>query len=81
MIKTTATIEGMHCGMCETHVNDAIRKAFPVKKVKSSAKKSTTEIVSEEPIDQEKFAEVIKETGYELKAMTSEPYKRKLFGF
>ena len=47
MIKTTATIEGMHCGMCETHVNDAIRKAFPVKKVKSSAKKSTTEIVSE----------------------------------
>ena len=48
MIKTTATIEGMHCGMCETHVNDAIRKAFPVKKVKSSAKKSTTEIVSEE---------------------------------
>ena len=82
MIKTTATIEGMHCGMCETHVNDAIRKAFPVKKVKSSAKKSITEIVSQEPIDEAKLADVIRETGYDLKSVTSESYKRKgLFGF
>ena len=37
MIKTTLKIDGMMCGMCESHVNDAIRKAFPaVKKVTSS---------------------------------------------
>ena len=82
MIKTTAAIEGMHCSMCETHINDAIRKAFHVKKVKSSAKKRTTEIVSQEPIDEKELSDVIRETGYDLKSVTSEPYKRKgLFGF
>ena len=35
MFKTTVGIEGMMCGMCEAHVNDAIRKAFDVKKVKA----------------------------------------------
>lgn len=32
MIKYTVRIDGMQCGMCEAHVNDAVRKAFPVKK-------------------------------------------------
>lgn len=27
MIKTTVQVEGMMCGMCESHVNDAVRKA------------------------------------------------------
>ena len=31
MVKTTLKIDGMMCGMCESHVNDAIRNAFPVK--------------------------------------------------
>ena len=34
MIKTTLTIDGMMCGMCESHMNDVIRKNFTVKKVK-----------------------------------------------
>ena len=43
MIKTTLKIDGMMCGMCESHVNDAIRKAFPaVKKVTSSHGKGET---------------------------------------
>ena len=33
MIQTTLKINGMACGMCESHVNDAIRNAFSVKKV------------------------------------------------
>ena len=36
MYKITAEVEGMACGMCEAHVNDAIRAAFDVKKVSSS---------------------------------------------
>lgn len=36
MIKITVGVEGMACGMCEAHVNDAVRGAFPVKKVTSS---------------------------------------------
>ena len=33
MIKTTLGIEGMMCGMCESHINNAIRNNFKVKKV------------------------------------------------
>ena len=32
MWKYTIQVDGMMCGMCESHVNDAVRKAFPVKK-------------------------------------------------
>ena len=30
MLQYTIVVEGMACSMCEAHVNDAIRKAFPV---------------------------------------------------
>ena len=33
MIKTTLGIEGMMCGMCESHINNAIRNNFKVKKL------------------------------------------------
>ena len=37
MVKTTIRIDGMMCGMCEAHMNDAIRRVVPdAKKVKSS---------------------------------------------
>ena len=36
MIQITIKIDGMQCGMCESHVNDSIRRAFPVKKVTES---------------------------------------------
>lgn len=53
MFKTTVGIEGMMCGMCEAHVNDAIRKAFDVKKVKASRKDNNAEIISETQLDEE----------------------------
>ena len=46
MIKIILDVEGMACGMCEAHVNDAVRRAFPVKKVSSSHTKGKTEIIS-----------------------------------
>ena len=36
MFKITVDVDGMQCGMCENHVNEAVRGAFPVKKVSSS---------------------------------------------
>ena len=36
MVKITVGIEGMACGMCEAHINEAVRNAFQVKKVTSS---------------------------------------------
>ena len=51
MVKTTLGIDGMMCGMCESHMNDAIRNNFDVKKVTSSHSKKQTEVISEEALD------------------------------
>ena len=82
MIETTLKIDGMMCGMCESHVNEAIRRDFKVKKVTSSHAKKETEIISEDAFNEEKLKAVIEETGYQLLSVTSEPYEKKgLFGF
>ena len=65
-MKTRLTITDMACGMCEAHVNDAIRKAFPVKKVKSSHRRNLTEIVSDGPLDEQRLREVIAASEYTL---------------
>ena len=59
MTKTTLKIDGMMCGMCESHMNDAIRNAFNVKKVTSSHTAGESVIISEEPLDEENLAEVV----------------------
>ena len=82
MNKITVKIDGMMCGMCESHVNDAIRRAFPVKKVTSSHAKGETVILTETDIDEASLRSVIDATGYEVKAVSKEPYEKKgLFGF
>ena len=66
MVTTTLQIDGMMCGMCEAHINDAIRRNFSVRKVKSSKRRGETVIVSEEPLDAQALRSVIRESGYEL---------------
>ncbi len=81
MYKTTLTINGMACGMCEAHVNDAVRRSFNIKKVSSSHKKGITEILSESRPDENRLREVISQTGYELTDIKTEEYVKKgLFG-
>ena len=82
MVKTVLGIEGMACSMCEAHINDAIRKAFPVKKVTSSHTKKESVILSETPIDPEALRAAIDATGYTYLSSSAEPYVKKgLFGF
>lgn len=69
MLRITCKIDGMMCGMCESHINDAIRKNFDIKKVSSSHTKGETIISSEKDIDDAKLKSVIDETGYELKSV------------
>ena len=45
MVKTIIKIEGMACGMCESHMNDAIRNVFQVKKVTSSHKDKESVVI------------------------------------
>ena len=81
MVKITVGVEGMQCGMCEAHVNDAVRKAFPVKKVTSSHTKNQTVILSEQPVGERALRDVIRQAGYEMTSFTSGPYEKKgLFG-
>lgn len=83
MIETTVKVDGMMCGMCESHVNDAVRKAFPeAEKVTSSHSRGRTVIRSQQPLDEQKLRDVINATGYEVKDVKSAPWKKKgLFSF
>ena len=60
MYQTTLKIDGMMCGMCESHINDTIRKAAPVKKVTSSHAKGEAVVLTDEPLD----IEAVKAAGY-----------------
>ncbi|BBF42355.1 hypothetical protein lbkm_1037 [Lachnospiraceae bacterium KM106-2] len=64
MIKTIVRIDGMMCGMCENHINEAVRNNFKIKKVKASKRKKQAVILSEELLDQNQLKEVIENTGY-----------------
>ena len=79
MVKITLEIKGMACGMCESHINDAVRKAFAVKKVSSSHTKGRTEILAESPLKEEKLKAAIEATGYTVRSIRTEPYEKKGF--
>ena len=72
MYQITLNIDGMMCGMCESHINDAVRSAFSVKKVTSSHSKGQTVILSETELQP-----VIAKTGYELTGYACAPYEKK----
>ena len=57
MWKYTVRVTGMMCGMCESHVNDAVRRAFPVKKVTSSRSKKETTVIAETELDEAALGE------------------------
>lgn len=76
MTKTVLSIEGMACGMCEAHMNDAVRNALKVKSVTSSHTKKETVILSEEVPDEAKLREIVTAAGYTLTAIHSEPQEK-----
>lgn len=82
MVKTVVEVVGMSCGMCESHINDAVRNAFKVRKVTSSRSKQKTEILSDAPLNEAALQSVINGLGYRALAVHSGPYeKRGLFFF
>lgn len=81
MVKITMGIEGMACGMCEAHINGAVRNAFQVKKVTSSHTKKQTVILAETDISEQELKSVVAKAGYDAVSVSSEPYeKKRLFG-
>ncbi len=81
MIKMTFYIDGMHCGMCESHVNNIVRGVSGVKKVKSSHTKGTAEVVAESDGCKEEISKAISSMGYKVESVdVSEYTKRGFFG-
>ena len=65
MVKITVEIEGMACGMCEAHINEAVRNTFQVKKVTSSHTKKQTVIIAEKNIPEQELKNVVAKAGYD----------------
>lgn len=77
MKKTTVKIDGMMCGMCEAHVNQAVRQAFSVKKVTSSHRKNQTVVLSESGLDLKNLRQVIESLGYDVRNISEEDMEKK----
>jgi len=82
MNKVTVKIKGMMCGMCEAHICDTIRKAFPdAKKVKASRAQKEATFLIDGSVDTEKLKKAITDTGYTFISAEAEMYKKRgLFG-
>ncbi len=79
MIRTTLKVDGMVCSMCESHINEAVRRAVPVKKVTSSHRKGETVVITEGPADGEALRAAVDATGYRVLSVTQEPFEQKGF--
>ena len=82
MQKVTAGVDGMMCGMCEAHIADTIRAAFPdAKKVKASRAHGEATFITESGVDEARLKKAVDDTGYTFVSVSSEPYKKRgLFG-
>ena len=72
-------VKGMHCGMCEARVNDLVRNAANVKKVRSDRFGGSTEVIAAETLDVEKITAAIRSGGYDVLLISVEPYEKKGF--
>ncbi len=79
MKKITLKIDGMLCGMCESHVNEVVRNTMKVKKVTSSHKSGETVILCETGIDKELLTAAIERIGYRLLDVQEEEFEKKSF--
>lgn len=81
MIKITVKVDGMVCGMCETNINEMVKKVFDVKKITTSHARRETVILTEENIDDQELKDIIGQAGYGVISIDKEEYKKKrLFG-
>ena len=76
MLKIVLEVEGMHCGMCETHVGGVVRRIEGVKKVKSSHAKGRTEVVAEDSVNTALIKEAIAKHGYGVGRIETQPYEK-----
>ena len=79
MVETILKVQGMMCGMCESHINDVVRKTAQVSKVSSSHTRGETVIVSDQALDIETLKQAFAATGYTVTGAETRPYEKKGF--
>ncbi len=77
------TVEGMMCGMCESHVAEALRKVPGVEKASASRAKKEARVVCADSVTDAALLAAVNATGYEASNVRTEADKPKkgLFGF
>lgn len=76
MIRTIFKVDGMHCPMCESHVDAVVRKCVVNAKVNSSHKKGEIIVESEQTVDQEKIKTALADTGYIVLDSSEEVFEK-----
>lgn len=81
MIETIVKVDGMMCGMCEGHINDAIRSHFPGEEGVLVPQQGPDGDPVPGALDQAQLRQVIDATGYKALDVVSRPVeKRGLLG-
>lgn len=70
------TVEGMMCGMCEAHVNDALRKVPGVRRASASRAKKQAVVECGDGVTDEALLQAVNETGYEATGIRTAEEKR-----
>lgn len=73
----TLNIDGMRCSMCESHVNDLIRKVDGTKKIKSSHLSNSSTFVIDDESKINDIIDSIEKDGYKVTDKKVEDYKEK----
>lgn len=81
MNKYVLGIEGMRCGMCESHVNTAIRNNLKVKKVEASHRNNRLVVITELELTEEDFHKIIDPMGYRVTSFNKEEAIKKFLGW
>lgn len=78
MEQITVKIDGMACGMCESHVCDAIRRGAAVKRVTASHSKNEAVIVAGDGIvSDDDIRKALDGTGYQVLSISRTPQEEK----
>lgn len=79
MNKYILGIDGMACGMCELHVEEAITKKLKVKKAKASHIKNNLIVIIEDNLSEEDFKKILDPTGYRITSFKRTAAVKKLW--
>ena len=81
MNKYVLGIDRIKCEMCESHVQDIIRKAIKVKKVKASHVTGKAVVITEFDISEEDFKKIFEPTGYKVVSYEKGEAVKKFLGW